>query len=119
MNATPELTAKQNEALDTLVDLFRRSRKKAVDREVHLGDADGVAVLLLAIEDDPLRYVGTFLLDEVAGLHEHPARTTGRVEHRAVIRLDDVDDRLHERDWREDLTVVVAFCMMDSARKYS
>ena len=27
MNATPELTAKQNEALDTLVDLFRRSRK--------------------------------------------------------------------------------------------
>ena len=28
-----------------------------VDGEVHLGEADGVAVLLLAVEDDPLRGV--------------------------------------------------------------
>jgi hypothetical protein len=31
MNATPELTDKQNEALDPLVDLFRRSRKNYPD----------------------------------------------------------------------------------------
>jgi hypothetical protein len=33
VNATPELTAKQNEALDTLVDLFRRSRKNTPDAQ--------------------------------------------------------------------------------------
>ena len=80
-----------------------------VDREVHLGDADCVAVLLLAVEDDLLRRVATLMLDEVAGLDEHPARTAGRVEHDAVIGLADVDDRLHERRGGEELAVVVRF----------
>ena len=48
---------------------------QAVDGEVHLGDADGVAVLLLAVEDDLLRRVAALVLDEVAGLDEHAART--------------------------------------------
>ena len=47
------------------------------------------------------------MLDEVAGLHEHAARAAGRVEHRAVVRLDDVDDGLHDRGRREELAVVV------------
>ena len=78
-----------------------------VDGEVHLGDADGVAVLLLAVEDDLLRRVAALVLDEVAGLHEHAARAAGRVEHGAVVGLDDVDDGLHERGRREELAVVV------------
>ena len=78
-----------------------------VHREVHLGDADGVAVLLLAVEDDLLRRVAALVLDEVAGLHEHAARAAGRVEHRAVVGLDDVDDGLHDRGRREELAVVV------------
>ena len=43
MNATPELTAKQNEALDTLVDLFRRSRKNEPEAQTAFL---GVALLL-------------------------------------------------------------------------
>jgi hypothetical protein len=43
MNATPELTAKQNEAIDTLVDLFRRSRKNEPEAQTALL---GVALLL-------------------------------------------------------------------------
>ena len=78
-----------------------------VDGEVHLGDADGVAVLLLAVEDDLLRRVPALVLDEVAGLDEHAARAAGRVEDNAVVGLDDVDDGLHERGRREELAVVV------------
>ena len=47
------------------------------------------------------------VLDEVAGLDEHAARTAGRIEDDAVVGLDDVDDRLHERGRREELAVVV------------
>jgi hypothetical protein len=43
MNATPELTAKQNEALDTLVDLFRRSRKNDPDAQTAFLGVDRVA----------------------------------------------------------------------------
>ena len=46
---------------------------KPMHREVHLGDADGVAILLLAVEDDFLRGVAALVLDEVARLHEHAA----------------------------------------------
>ena len=69
--------------------------------------ADGVAVLLLAVEDDLLRCVAARVLDEVAGLHEHAAGAAGRVEDDAVVRLDDVDDGLHDRRRREELAVVV------------
>ena len=31
----------------------------------------------------------------------------GRVEHAAVVRLDDVDDGLHQRDGREELAAVM------------
>ena len=78
-------------------------------REVHLGDADGVAVLLLSVEDGLLGRVAALVLDEVAGLHEHAARAAGRVEHRAVVRLDDVDDGLHDRSRREEFAVIVRF----------
>ena len=44
-----------------------------VDGEIHLGDADGVAVLLLPVEDDLLGRIAALVLDEVAGLHEHAA----------------------------------------------
>ena len=76
-------------------------------REVHLGDANSVAVLLLTVEDDLLRRVSALVLNEVAGLHEHAARAAGRVEHCAVVRLDDVDDGLHDRGRCEEFAVVV------------
>ena len=43
----------------------------------------------------------------MAGLDEHAAGAAGGVEHDAVVRLDDVDDGLHERGRREELAVVV------------
>ena len=78
-----------------------------VDGEVHLGDADGVAVFLLAVEHDLLGGVAALVLDEVAGLDEHAARAARGIEHGAVVRLDDVDDGLHDRGRREELAVVV------------
>jgi hypothetical protein len=43
MNAIPELTYKQNEALETLVDLFRGSRKNDPDAQTAIL---GIALLL-------------------------------------------------------------------------
>jgi hypothetical protein len=80
---------------------------QAVDGEVHLCDADGVAVLLLTVEDDLLRCVAALVLNEVAGLNEHASRTGCRIEDNAVVGFDDVDDCLHERGRREKLAVVV------------
>ena len=80
---------------------------QTVDCEVHLGDADGIAVLFLAVEDDLLRRVPALMPDEVAGLDEHASRTSRRIEDNAVVRLDDIDDCLHERRRREELAVIV------------
>jgi hypothetical protein len=43
------------------------------------------------------------VFDEVAGLHEHARRAAGRVQHQAVVWLDDVDDHAHQRRRREEL----------------
>ena len=88
-------------------DRFGDFAVQPVDGEVHLGDADRRRVFLLAVEDDLLCRVLAFVLDEVAGLHEHAARSAGWIEDDAVIRLDDVDDELHERRRSEELAVVV------------
>ena len=70
----------------------------------------GVGVgLFLAVEDHGVidRWAGlpglAAVLDEVPGLHEHARRAAGRVEHHAVVRLDDVHDHPHQRGRREEL----------------
>src|SRR5262249_25860423 len=78
-----------------------------MDGEVHLGDVDGIAVLLLAVKDDIPGRVPALVLDEMAGLHEHAARAAGGVKDGAMIGLDDVDDDLDQRGGREELTIVV------------
>ena len=47
------------------------------------------------------------LLDEMAGLNEHAARPARRIEDNTVVRLDHVDDGLHERGRGEELAVVL------------
>jgi hypothetical protein len=69
---------------------------QSVHGEVHLGDADGFAVLFLPIEDNLLSSIAALMLDEVARLHKHAARAAGRIEHRAVVGFDDVHDGLHQ-----------------------
>jgi hypothetical protein len=81
--------------------------RQPVHGQVHEGNVDGVRVLLLAVEDDLLGGVAAGVLDEVAGLDEHAPGAAGRIEDLAVIRLDDVDDHLHQRRRREELAVVV------------
>src|SRR5437867_1795990 len=46
-------------------------------------------------------------LDEVAGLNEHAGRTGRWIKDNAVVRLDDVDEGLHERRRGEELAVVL------------
>src|SRR5438132_10311504 len=78
-----------------------------VNGEVHLGDVDSIAVLLLAVKDDSPGRIATLVLDEMAGLDEHAARAAGRIENSAVVRLNDIDDGLDQRRRREELPVIV------------
>ena len=90
-----------------------------VNGEVHFREADGVAVFSCPKNVTLLGRVAAVLLDEVAGLNKHAARAAGGIEHDAVVRLDDIDDGLHERGRREELAVVVRLCMANFIRKYS
>ena len=79
MNAIPELTAKQNEALDTLVDLFRRSRKNDPDAQTAF-----LGVALLLAQQSVLDYLIAAVLtsgsdfehtaDEIAPVHGYGLR---------------------------------------------
>ena len=80
---------------------------QAVNGEVDLRELRRGLVLLVAVEGDALHRVLTSVLDEVTGLNEHAARAARGVEDDAVIRLDHVDDGLHDGRRREELAVVV------------
>ena len=49
----------------------------------------------------------TDIFDEMAGLHEHARRAAGRIEHEAVIRLDDVNNHAHQRRWCEEFPALL------------
>ena len=83
------------------------SALQPVDGEVDLGELRSGLVLLVAVERDPLHSVLARVLDEVARLHEHPARTAGGVEDDTVIRLDHIHDGLDDRRRGEELAVVM------------
>ena len=70
MNATPELTAKQNEALDTLVDLFRRSRKNDSDAQTAF-----LGVALLLAQQNVLDYLVAALLTQAQALNILPTKS--------------------------------------------
>jgi len=70
MNATPELTAKQNEALDTLVDLFRRSRKNDPDAQTAF-----LGVALLLAQQSVLDYLVAALLTQAQNLNVPPIKS--------------------------------------------
>lgn len=75
--------------------------------EVHFGEADGGRCFLLAEERDAMGGILAQVFDEVARLHEHPAQAASRIEHDAVVGLDDVHDGLHQRRRGEELAVVL------------
>ena len=70
MNATPELTDKQNEALDTLVDLFRRSRKNDPDAQTAF-----LGVALLLAQQSVLDYLVAALLKQAQTLNVPPTKS--------------------------------------------
>src|ERR1035441_2052671 len=70
MNATPELTAKQNEALDTLVDLFRRSRKNDPEAQTAF-----LGVALLLAQQSVLDYLVATLLTQAQTLNIPPTKS--------------------------------------------
>src|ERR1035441_4712287 len=69
MNATPELTAKQNEAIDTLVDLFRRSRKNDPEAQTAF-----LGVALLLAQKSVLDYLVAALLTQAQTLNRSEKR---------------------------------------------
>ena len=48
--------------------------------KIHFGQADGGGGFFLAVESDTLHRVQPFVLNEMAGLHEHAAGTAGQIE---------------------------------------
>jgi hypothetical protein len=70
MNATPELTDKQNEALDTLVDLFRRSRKNDPEAQTAF-----LGVALLLAQQSVLDYLVAALLTQAQNLNIPPTKS--------------------------------------------
>ncbi len=78
-----------------------------VHGQVHLGQADGGGGFFLAVKGDLFHGLLARLFDEVAALHEHAARAAGQIGHHAVAGFDDVDQRLHQRRWREKFAVVL------------
>ncbi|OQC06853.1 MAG: hypothetical protein BWX80_01351 [Candidatus Hydrogenedentes bacterium ADurb.Bin101] len=82
---------------------------EAVDRQIHLGQADGGGVLFQAIEGKFLGGVLVPPLDHACALDEHAARAAGRVQHRAAFGFQDIGDQRDQRDGGEELTAVVGF----------
>ncbi len=70
MNALPELTAKQNEALDTLVDLFRCSRKNDPDARTAF-----LHVAVLLAQQSVLNYLVAALLQQPQTLNIPPTKS--------------------------------------------
>ena len=82
---------------------------EAVDGEVHLGEPDSVAGLLLAVDRQFLAGVLTVAFDEVGGLDEHPACATSGVVDFAVEGFEDLDDEPDDRGGCEELATLAAF----------
>src|SRR6266849_5217010 len=78
-----------------------------MDREVDLRELRSRFVLLVTIKGHALHRVLAGILDKVARLNEHSARTARWIEDYAVVRFDDVDNGLNDRGRREKLAVVV------------
>ena len=72
-----------------------------------MAEADRRRVLFHAVEGYPFGRVPVQSFDEVGALHEHASRSTGRVEHTAIVGFDYVDDHLDERNRREEFPTVV------------
>jgi hypothetical protein len=70
MNAIPELTDKQNEALDTLVDLFRRSRKNDPDAQTAF-----LGLALLLAQQSVLDYLVAAPLTQAQNLNIPPTQS--------------------------------------------
>ena len=81
---------------------------EAVNGEVHLGEIDGVAGLLLAVDRQLFAGVVAVALHEMRRLHEHAARAARRVVDLAVERLEDLDNEPHYRGRREELAAFLA-----------
>ena len=67
----------------------------------------GVAFFLTVEGDGIVDHGVTDIFDEMAGLHEHARRAAGRIEHEAVIRLDDVNNHAHQRRWCEEFPALL------------
>ncbi len=85
---------------------------QAVDREVHLGELDGILGFFLAADIHAAVRAFQFLavrFDELGGLHEHAAGAAGGIEHLAAVRFDDLDHQAHHGARREKLAAFLAF----------
>lgn len=76
-------------------------------RQIHFRQANGGTGLFLAVESDLMAGIEALALDKVAALHEHTAGAAGRVKDHPMIRLNDIDDGLHQRGRGEEFAVVL------------
>src|SRR5207247_8850438 len=77
------------------------------DRQVHLGQAPGCGVGLLA-EDRDVAEAAAVLANELLALDEHAARPAAGVVHPAPVRLDQLHQEPHDRTWGIELAALLA-----------
>lgn len=82
---------------------------QTMQRKVHLRERDSAFLLLHAVDGQLAGSGLVVAIDELGALDEHAARPTGRVEHLAVERFDDLDDQPDDRVRRKELTAESAF----------
>ena len=89
---------------------------QTMDGEVHLAQPDGFGHFLLAVDAD-FSPGFSCVPHEPGALHEHAARTTGRVKDAAVKRFDDPDDELDDGGGGEELAALLAFAHGEMAEE--
>jgi hypothetical protein len=85
----------------------RDLRVDAADGEVHLGEAPGGVVGLLAVDRDVAELAGVGL-DELLALHEHAARAAAGVVDAALVRGEHLDQHAHHVRGRVELAAALA-----------
>ena len=82
---------------------------QTVQGKIHLCQWDGVLGLLSPEKGQLTAGFLVVALNELRALHEHTARTAGRVEHSPLEGLQDLDDETHDRVRGEVLTAALSF----------
>src|SRR6185436_4119799 len=77
--------------------------------KVHHTELACAVSFLLAVDANLLTGILLVLFNEMCALHEHAARTAGRIVNKTMVWLDDFDDELNDGLRSEELAALLSF----------